>query len=761
MTSILVCAEENVSRMVLTPEEQLINSRTEAAEESILDADAFIIENAKCFLCDRNFIEGEGTFLIFKSRLRDDGEIDNPLSIILSTALGKDLDESSTHSALLCESCNRNVLEFEKLLQKFCQMRIRIITSYNQTVQNYNVDPIVIDFNAENNFGYRCDSKQIHDNIISDNIMYENETPSLFVFEDNIKEDSKNSRSDQNQSLFIVKEKMSFNEPSADLLKERTDNGDAEDCSILNNGAQSEKEYGCHSIKCEDLTDSNFKNMQVDFDYLDNEHKVDGNIPIKEIKMVFEQQGSLFACLLCDNQCTMSADIFAEHLSQVHTLEFYTCEICVAGFLSTDRVKQHIEQTHITSEKNECNICQKIFDNNKLLYLHKRSHISSNSQFECSECHKIYSSKKILLDHMNIHTGRRPYICTICSKDFSSKYALQMHMKIHSERLRPYKCDKCNKAFLNLQNLTHHKKLHTAEKTFICDICSKAFGSQHNLDVHKIVHSGQRPFICRTCGKTFARRAEIKDHERIHTGEKPYKCDMCNSAFAQRSNLMTHRKSTHLNEKLHNCNQCGRSFKRRRLLQYHINAVHTGVRPHECEICGSSFVYPEHKKKHMLIHANTKPYPCEVCGKEFNSCANRNAHRFVHSSKKPYECIKCGAGFMRKPLLLTHMNHAGHTNDRIIINQPQISDNGKLSLASERSLIDFGEETNELISHSSQDSNKSDYNEATQMISNENDSIINDVVEIASVQYLQFDDLDKNGQHIITWVDIGRDKDDT
>lgn len=45
----------------------------------------------------------------------------------------------------------------------------------------------------------------------------------------------------------------------------------------------------------------------------------------------------------------------------------------------------------------------------------------------------------------------------------------------------------------------------------------------------------------------------------------------------------------------------------------------------------------------------------KVCGKAFNSRDNRNAHRFIHSDKKPYECLVCGMGFMRKPLLYTHM----------------------------------------------------------------------------------------------------------
>lgn len=65
-----------------------------------------------------------------------------------------------------------------------------------------------------------------------------------------------------------------------------------------------------------------------------------------------------------------------------------------------------------------------------------------------------------------------------------------------------------------------------------------------------------------------------------------------------------------------------------------------------------------------------------MCGKTFNSRDNRNAHRFVHSDKKPYECTVCHQGFMRKPLLLAHMEAQQHLNNQIIVNQPNFKKDG-------------------------------------------------------------------------------------
>lgn len=38
----------------------------------------------------------------------------------------------------------------------------------------------------------------------------------------------------------------------------------------------------------------------------------------------------------------------------------------------------------------------------------------------------------------------------------------------------------------------------------------------------------------------------------------------------------------------------------------------------------------------------------------------------------------CGQGFMRKPLLYSHMNIQGHLNDTIVVNQPRISSEHEL-----------------------------------------------------------------------------------
>ncbi|CAL4064982.1 unnamed protein product, partial [Meganyctiphanes norvegica] len=369
-----------------------------------------------------------------------------------------------------------------------------------------------------------------------------------------------------------------------------------------------------------------------------------------------------YKCLYCHRKMTQLADVQA-HMREFHPERLFECEICRLRFDSKGELIIHLQQ-HVATEERiyACDICPQSFAQPRQLREHQRQHIN-NKSFQCSECPKRFRSEQNLQEHFNVHSGNRPYACEICGKKFTSKHTLKTHLRTHSVRQRPHQCKTCGKTFLTSYHLADHMHLHEEKKSFICENCGKAFATQRSLDLHTLTHSGVKNFSCSICNKLFARKGEVEDHERIHTGEKPFQCEICGSTFNQRSNLQSHKRITHYQEKRYPCTQCGKAFKRKRLLVYHVMSVHTGERPYKCEQCNAGFVYPEHYKKHQRIHTGEKPFKCDVCGKKFNSRDNRNAHKFIHSDKKPYECLLCGAGFMRKPMIASHLQQHGHTHN--------------------------------------------------------------------------------------------------
>ncbi|XP_055373055.1 zinc finger protein ZFP2-like isoform X2 [Condylostylus longicornis] len=620
----------------------------------------------KCFLCDKNFMVGDESYLLFAKRLAENEEDDVPMATVLSSAVGVDINESSAHSKVLCHNCNEIILEYELIEQRYIQLKFKLIKDYNDVVSKYE-DTILYEVNDGNddqviinddNETTETESSKIELTALDKNVIYEYLMDNGFV--------AVSSKDDIKENFIELQEncKSDLSKFENGLVNEIEENQNNDEHLNVMENKNSENEDNA-SLKSSDFT-------SFDLEL----HQKPKSVTTEDARPSFAFDGEKFFCLICGDNDSESETNLAEsfdnksiavHLKEKHDVLLFVCNCCGGGFSKKADLLEHGKSGKCGEY--ECEVCFQKFDNLKNCRTHKKIHSYS---LQCSICKKKFLSKKLLDEHLNVHSGIRPFKCYVCGKNFTAKYALNSHMKIHAERERPYSCNKCNKSFFTAANLVQHSKTHSSVKEFSCDICEKSFATQHNLEIHKIVHTGHKPFLCRTCGKSFARRTEITDHERTHTGERPFECDICGMKFAQRSNLSTHKKSTHFNEKKHKCDTCGKSFKRRRLLDYHIQAAHTGERPYKCDSCHSTFVYPEHYKKHLRIHSGVKPYSCEVCGKSFNSRDNRNAHRFIHSDKKPYECLTCGQGFMRKPLLYNHMQSVGHINDTIVVNQPRI-----------------------------------------------------------------------------------------
>ena len=131
-----------------------------------------------------------------------------------------------------------------------------------------------------------------------------------------------------------------------------------------------------------------------------------------------------------------------------------------------------------------------------------------SEKFNCTLCNKSYNNKANLERHEQIH--RKSHPCNKCDKTYSTAAALNLHMRTHSGGCE---CKFCGKTFSRPWLLQGHLRTHTGEKPFSCTVCNKSFADKSNLRAHTQTHSSLKPFSCANCGKRFALKSYLSKHE--------------------------------------------------------------------------------------------------------------------------------------------------------------------------------------------------------------------------------------------------------
>ena len=253
--------------------------------------------------------------------------------------------------------------------------------------------------------------------------------------------------------------------------------------------------------------------------------------------------------------------------------------------------------------------CDFVAKNRKAYTDHtQRIHLSEPSQ--CEICNKVFANERYMKRHQAIHCEAK-YPCGKCGKVYKVQRALENHLKTHDPDYKPpeFQCDLCSKSFCtNYLLLCHKKSEHLGQKkSFLCSVCGKNFTTKHTLQQHVNVHTGTRPYSCEICGNSFSYESALRDHKNIHLRTKKFNCTdpSCNKSFLQRSALKMHEK-THKEERDFICTECGRGFTQKQALQRHIRA-HKGDKSFTCKLCCRSFGDPSIVRRHLiLVHKTHK-----------------------------------------------------------------------------------------------------------------------------------------------------------
>ncbi|XP_026810472.1 zinc finger protein 665-like [Rhopalosiphum maidis] len=296
--------------------------------------------------------------------------------------------------------------------------------------------------------------------------------------------------------------------------------------------------------------------------------------------------------------------------SPVDTNGHFVCDLCLHEFYNWKNYKKH-KLEHLNDKPFKCLKCLKSFNYNNNYLLHIASHSTSN--LKCPKCKKEFKRIASFKAHLKIHKTEELITCNICDKIFDNQYRLDIHKEncmqeyiINPDEGTSVACIKtctvCNKSFSTIPEYKMHikehrkfdsvlkkyhkvtsklKRLHKTSnkvKRFKCDHCEWSFNKSNLLLRHMRTHTGEKPFECSSCSRYFTQQNSLNRHLLKHKGIRPFKCEFCEMSFCQKGHLINHMKKCHAVTKeatrIHKCSMCSCVYNSINALSKHMNVYH-------------------------------------------------------------------------------------------------------------------------------------------------------------------------------------------
>jgi PR domain zinc finger protein 5 len=266
-------------------------------------------------------------------------------------------------------------------------------------------------------------------------------------------------------------------------------------------------------------------------------------------------------CILCDTQVKDLKELKI-HLAGTHNKMFYSkysdrvvpfklkdsyfeCQICWFNFETFGAIERHMN-THFRNYV--CKDCGAGFVTTLRLKAHVQA-IHKVGIFPCQYCDRTFTTLTRHRSHIDfVHKMLKKLKCQQCSERFSDYFVQRKHMvEVHGERPIVYRCNVCFKAFNRRYTLSCHIKRHISLKDVHCDVCSYSCYTKTELKEHMLKHNKSNgKLMCVVCNKSYTRRKTLKEHMKIHNDVRRFACDICSQRFVQANSLRTHMKNYHL-----------------------------------------------------------------------------------------------------------------------------------------------------------------------------------------------------------------------
>lgn len=147
-----------------------------------------------------------------------------------------------------------------------------------------------------------------------------------------------------------------------------------------------------------------------------------------------------FKCPECEEYKTKDWRNIASHLWRQHIIdmELYACDLCNYKTPSLSKLINQHRGIHSDDRPFICEFCGKGFKTNKQLRTHKIFHKSNNNNitYQCNHCQRIFKNLRLLKLHDNtVHNEYKPFKCHYCDYSASTRSVLKLHLRRHTGKL--------------------------------------------------------------------------------------------------------------------------------------------------------------------------------------------------------------------------------------------------------------------------------------------------------------------------------------
>ncbi|XP_024123707.1 zinc finger protein ZFAT isoform X3 [Oryzias melastigma] len=398
-----------------------------------------------------------------------------------------------------------------------------------------------------------------------------------------------------------------------------------------------------------------------------------------------------FACSLCNHAVTKFAAL-AAHVRK--HLFIYVCCVCEENLVSSHRLKDHLEKSHMELDKGQA------FINS----INMSYYLVPPEGGEGSEEGKDLTVETMKEDSVVREGGKHPaeeqawkggegdQLTEEANEDQTkslegntkdeqvqeegkgiSTQALAAE-KIQNSATCTSATDKTQESCPHVEDKTQENRHDSADKNTHTSApgdsnsCSKLDSNLSDPQVLKDLPQSAFQQVFSTLPKT---KLDMETFEKLRKVYGNLECQYCECSYSSitKSSLRRHQTQKHGDLQLQ-CSSPGCKYTTpdKYKLQAHVRALHEQVSRATCPVCNHS--YPEHRLKHHIKSSHPDKVPvrgkgsmmqraekCPYCDSYFlKNSSDFQQHIWAHQGLKPYTCGLCDYSSRSRSNLKTHMN---------------------------------------------------------------------------------------------------------